>query len=218
MWRSALITWRMQIRRWGMSTPSQRMFSDGRQLRRIPPDFSQSFCFFVPRKKQVRVWSCKRVVKVVYSQTAPPSCPNLLRFLFCLLKIHQLIYFLLQTFLFAPSLSFASQTSQLSLAGALVCLLTSLLPERERVRGKQKRGKWRDTEREREKETGLIRRHWVSCHNSKRSAGFFSAVRGQTQSSNWERMTGLQTSAVMHGYSSSESACKTIQMSGWSPV
>ncbi len=98
MWRSALITWRMQIRRWGMSTPSQRMFSDGRQLRRIPPDFSQSFCFFVPRKKQVRVWSCKRVVKVVYSQTAPPSCPNLLRFLFCLLKIHQLIYFLLQTF------------------------------------------------------------------------------------------------------------------------
>ncbi len=45
MWRSALITWRMQIRRWGMSTPSQRMFSDGRQLRRIPPDFSQSFVF-----------------------------------------------------------------------------------------------------------------------------------------------------------------------------
>ncbi len=133
-------------------------------------------------------------------------------------KFTNLYIFYFRLFLFAPSLSFASQTSQLSLAGALVCLLTSLLPERERVRGKQKRGKWRDTEREREKETGLIRRHWVSCHNSKRSAGFFSAVRGQTQSSNWERMTGLQTSAVMHGYSSSESACKTIQMSGWSPV
>lgn len=69
--------------------------------------------------------------------------------------------------------------------------------------GSRKEGNWG---MRKESEMGLIRRHRVSCQNSERSAGFFSAVRGQTQSSNWERMSRLQTSAVMHGYSSSESA------------
>ncbi len=108
---------------------------------------------FRGRSRSVSV-SCKRIVKVVYSQTAPPSWPNLLCF------------FILSAQNSPTCISFFyfRLFSQLSLASALVCLLTYLLPERERAWGKQKRGKRRDAEREREKEMGLIRRHWVSCH------------------------------------------------------
>lgn len=194
-----------------MSTPSQRMFSDGRQLHKIPTDFSPSFSLFHSKEKY-----CRPVSRAVsgswrlftFRQPLVPVQTCCVSYSIC--SKFTSLYFLTSHFLYLLLLSRSPHKHLSCLSPVLwsacwpLCSPKGNMHERSR-----KEGNWG---MRKESEMGLIRRHRVSCHNSERSAGFFSAVRGQTQSSNWERMSRLQTSAVMHGYSSSESALQNYHL------
>lgn len=80
VWRPALIIWRMQIRSWGVTTVSRRMFSDGRKLRTIPHS-----------QKQVHVYRRESPITIVYSHETPFQafhCSSSMRSVF-----HHIIFF-----------------------------------------------------------------------------------------------------------------------------